>query len=457
MISTQLTGSTVGHRSGQAGLTWGQYGVWDALDKLPDSSHLCITQFHPLAPGTRPEAAAVQRALQSLTERHESLRTTYGVTSSGEPYQWLHEQVTVPFEVRRVPADRAAVDAVAAELGGTSFTLSEVPLRAALLEVGGEPRGVLLRLSRLALDGWSLYLLGPELDALLGQASASTAGAPPSWQPLDQAAWERSAAGQRASTEALDYWREQLYRFGESMFPRTPLAAETPRFCVGELTSRAVPLAARLLAHRHRCSPSAVVLAAIVALLGAAFEASPVGFATVVNNRHTAQTRRMVGTLAQAAPICVEVQGHTFAEILQATWRASVRAQRRGQYDVARFKQLREAVDTDRGPDFEVSCFVNLVVGPRAGTMERDRAADLAELRRHTAFSWQPGLAAENVKLSLIASFAEEHVRLTVRADTAALASRDARALVEAVEALLLAAVVGRPLHQAEIRNLLGH
>lgn len=444
-------------RSGSAGLTWGQYWIWDALDKVSDSSHFCITHFQRLSPGMRITEATVRHALQRLTERHESLRTTYGRSSSAEPVQRLHEQVTVPFDVLRMSADEAVVAAVSAELAGTTFSFDDVPLRATLVVVDGRPRGVALRLSRMALDAWGLHLLQAELDQLLRAAPADAARDRLGWQPFDQAAWERSAEGASVSARALDNWYQQLHRFTQSMFRRPPLAPATPRFCVGELTSSAVPVAARLLAQRHRCPPSAVVLAAIASVLGIVLQTSTVGFSTMVSNRHLPRTRGMIAPLAQTAPMCVAVEGRPFGDLIQSTWRASVQAQRHGLYDLAQFSSVKDRVTRERGADFEVSCVVNLVVAPPPEGSDKTPGSDeaeLASLRRHTVFSWKPGLAEENIKLALMATLDADELRLTVRADTAAVAPESARTIAEAVETLLVAAVAGQPLYPADVANL---
>ncbi|WP_448316682.1 amino acid adenylation domain-containing protein, partial [Streptomyces sp. CO7] len=159
------------------------------------------------------DPAALQRALDDLTARHDILRTRFPEVD-GAPTAVVEPAGPVPLEQLAVADDRQALEAVAARTNAPVDLAAAPPLRAALIRVGpdGGPEGgpddgaddhVLgLVLHHILGDGWSLDLLPDELAALYsGRRLPDVA-----LQFGDVAAWRR----ERDPTAALAHWRDHL-------------------------------------------------------------------------------------------------------------------------------------------------------------------------------------------------------------------------------------------------------
>src|SRR5262249_54922870 len=78
------------------------------------------------------DPVAVQRALDALVHRHESLRTSFSL-DEGRPVQWVWAEATVPVTVTDLSAlPEAAAEAAVTELvrqhSATAFDLTRAPL-----------------------------------------------------------------------------------------------------------------------------------------------------------------------------------------------------------------------------------------------------------------------------------------------------------------------------------------
>ncbi|WP_248783809.1 non-ribosomal peptide synthetase, partial [Actinoalloteichus caeruleus] len=165
----------------------------------------------------RLDRVALQAAVADVVGRHEALRTVYP-DRSGEPHQVVLEPdaAVVDWRVEAVPTAR--LDEVLSRYAREVFDLSrEVPVRARLLETGGDEHVLLLVVHHIAADGWSM---APLLEDLSSAYDARRRGARPGWAELpvqyaDYTMWQRNLLGvPDAPSEFLerqvDYWTAQL-------------------------------------------------------------------------------------------------------------------------------------------------------------------------------------------------------------------------------------------------------
>lgn len=140
------------------------------------------------------QAAILDRALQAIIARHESLRTSF---PNGEVQ--ISEFVPAP--------------ALSAEPLSTGLNLATGPLYHFFLRGDGDGEHTLfVTLHHIIADGWSLGLLLRETCQLY---DAFAAGRPAPLVPLkvqyvDFAAWQRGALQGEALTRQITFWREQL-------------------------------------------------------------------------------------------------------------------------------------------------------------------------------------------------------------------------------------------------------
>ena len=196
-------------RGGELPLSFAQERLW-FLDRLEPglvayNVPVAVRLEGPL------DVRALQRAVDRIVERHETLRTTFGAG------QRTLGQVIQP--ARGVPIRQALAtdlaDAVrlATDEVRQPFDLQRGPLlRVLLIRLGPQDHVLVVSLHHSVCDGWSLEVLFGELNTLY---VAFTTGQSPvlpdlPTQYVDVAAWQRGwLQGERLQAQ-LDYWRGQL-------------------------------------------------------------------------------------------------------------------------------------------------------------------------------------------------------------------------------------------------------
>ena len=163
------------------------------------------------------DAEALRRALDELVRRHEVLRTTYRAFN-GRPAQVVADQATLALtflDLSGHPDREAEAERRVSEEVRTGFDLENGPiLRASLLRLGEQDHVLLLTIHHIAIDGWSLGVLGHELGALY---QAFTGGTPASLAELPvqyayYAVWQRAWLQGEVLEQQVAYWRQRLER-----------------------------------------------------------------------------------------------------------------------------------------------------------------------------------------------------------------------------------------------------
>lgn len=169
------------------------------------------------------QADALERALRTLSDWHDVLRTTVAVnaTEGGTPEQRVHAALPVAFTRDAVApgmsgdAINALVQARLEALTLAQFDLANGPLwRVHLMQLDDQSHVLMLVMHHLISDGWSMNLLVADL----ARAYRSHAGGR---QPVrdasasllrygDYAVWQREQLAGPAQTAQLAYWRQQL-------------------------------------------------------------------------------------------------------------------------------------------------------------------------------------------------------------------------------------------------------
>src|SRR6185312_13050949 len=196
-------------------LSYAQQRLW-FLDQLqPGTSHYNIYSVVRLS--AQLDVVALERSLNEMMRRHESLRTTF-VAIGGEPQQVIHAQMEIGLEVTELSGmAEGKREAEARRLVGKEakrpFELSQGPLlRARLLKLSEAEHVLVLVLHHIVSDGWSMGVFSGELAALY---EAYREGRESPLEELgiqyaDYAVWQREQMqGERLAAE-LGYWRRQL-------------------------------------------------------------------------------------------------------------------------------------------------------------------------------------------------------------------------------------------------------
>lgn len=228
-------------------LSRGQERLW-LLESLrgdgPSPFLLTIAVAFPARLGV----AVLRQAFSRLLERHESLRTSIRLDSDGRPRQYIcaASEVELPLTVLTAggPRTDSAFLDLLGKLGGQPFDLAQPPLLRIFVwqdddEAGGIPAtaagaggpcylGIVTH--HIVSDGWSLGVMGDELQQLYGEALAGLPArlAPLAVQYRDYAVWQSECLHSVSGQAGRDFWLKYLDELPEPLnlpadYPRPPV------------------------------------------------------------------------------------------------------------------------------------------------------------------------------------------------------------------------------------------
>ncbi|MES1244774.1 MAG: non-ribosomal peptide synthase/polyketide synthase [Acidobacteriota bacterium] len=258
--------------------------------------------------------AALEAALDGIVARHEALRTVF-VAEDGRPLQVVPPPpgLALPVvDLGALPEGRreAAAAALARQEAGRAFDLERGPLlRALLLRHAPERHDLVLTLHHIAADGWSLGVLGRDLEALY---RAGLEGLPSPLPPLpvqygDFAVWQRAWLSGGELAGRLAAWKERLADAPATL----ALPLDRPRPTVqgsrGARVHRPLgPELSRGLAAFARARGATLFMAALAAfqaLLARLTGEEDLVIGTTVANRSRTETEGLIGFFANTLPL----------------------------------------------------------------------------------------------------------------------------------------------------------
>ncbi|MEW6367291.1 MAG: non-ribosomal peptide synthase/polyketide synthase [Acidobacteriota bacterium] len=163
------------------------------------------------------DVGALQRSLDEVIRRHESLRTTFR-TSEGHALQVIAPEIVLPIEVVEMaetsPAEQeSGLLRLAEEHAGRPFDLTRGPLlRVTLVRADERDHVLLVTMHHVISDGWSMSILVREMCTLY-QAFANSLPSPLPPLPLqyaDYASWQREWLQGPTLEAQRAYWKTQL-------------------------------------------------------------------------------------------------------------------------------------------------------------------------------------------------------------------------------------------------------
>ncbi len=160
--------------------------------------------------------SAITKALNTIVERHESLRTSFVESSSGQPLQIIRSFSGIDVAHTDI-SSLADINATLAKLmsteASTAFDLSsDTMLRAQLIKVSNTDHVLLITLHHIASDGWSMGLLINEFNVLYSAYLRGKSNPLPALevQYADYAQWQRNHLQGTELEELAVYWEAQL-------------------------------------------------------------------------------------------------------------------------------------------------------------------------------------------------------------------------------------------------------
>ncbi|WP_225409748.1 non-ribosomal peptide synthetase/type I polyketide synthase [Stigmatella hybrida] len=325
----------------------------------------------------RLDVEVLQRCIDEIVRRHESLRTAFELQGN-EPVQRILPSLSVPLgvvDLSETPEDQRhgiVVELVIKKASG-SFDLARGPLLLlSLFRLSADEHVLVLVMHHIISDGWSRGILIRDLMALYesfieGKPSPL---AEPSLHYADFASWQRNWLQGEVLEAQLAYWRRQL----EGAPPVLPLATDRPR-----------PVTQSLRGAHHRAALPPPLVQALKGLSGtegttlfmtlmAAFQAllarytgqSDIPVGTDVAGRNHAELEGLIGFFVNQLVIRGRLDGNpTFRALLARVRETSLEAY--AHQDLP-FEELVRALNPGRGlghsPLFQVKLVLQNMPAP---------------------------------------------------------------------------------------------
>ena len=317
-------------------LSYAQQRIW-VVDRLEPAGALYNIPRSVRLLGSL-NVSALHAALHEIARRHESLRTTFGM-SQGEPVQIIadHFDLALPVEdlshlppEEREEAARASARAEAI----APFNLATGPLvRARLLRLATDDCVFLFTAHHIVSDGWSAGVFFQELSALYEAFSTGKPSPLPDLtiQYADYAVWQREWFQGGALQKQLAYWREQLQGAPDQL----SLPFDRPRSASASFEGAAEVIAfppelsngLHALARQEDVTLFMALLAGFQTLLMRFSGQDQIVLGTDVANRTTAETEKLIGFFINLLPLRGDLSGNpTFRELLRSVRKSALGA-----------------------------------------------------------------------------------------------------------------------------------
>ncbi|WP_017328296.1 non-ribosomal peptide synthetase [Synechococcus sp. PCC 7336] len=268
----------------------------------------------------------LQRCLDEVVSRHESLRTTFSL-ENGEPVQAIAPPASLAIahkDLRHLdPSDREA--ALARQMQGESsrcFNLERGPLlQLQLLQMDEREYAAILTTHHIISDVWSMGVLVRELSALYTAYAASQPSPLPALpiQYGDFAVWQRQQLDGAVLQAQLQYWQQQLAGSSPLVLkgdrPR-PVRRSYRGGSESFQLSAADTAALNQLCQQTDTTPFMQVMAALALLLSRHGQTQDVVIGTDVANRNRTELESAIGFFVNLLTIRTDLSGNPSVEEL---------------------------------------------------------------------------------------------------------------------------------------------
>ncbi|WP_235548544.1 non-ribosomal peptide synthetase, partial [Noviherbaspirillum sp. Root189] len=305
------------NRSGPLPLSYAQQRLWflSRIEEIGAAYHMhMIKCLHGSV-----DVQALQRSLDRVVMRHESLRTTFHM-QDGEPCQHIGPSdagfALVVDDLREKSGQHETLEARLQAEAVAPFDLENGPLIRGRLFMLSESEAVLLvTVHHIISDGWSQGVLQGEVDRLY-QAFHSGADDPlplPVYQYADYAVWQREWVESGAVQEQSRYWRAALQGAPATL----ALPTDRPRpdhfdphaQALSIELDKSIVAAIDTLSRNHGMTPFMIVFAAWALVLGRLSAQDDVVIGMPVMNRTRSELTDMVGLLVNTLPLRIDLSG----------------------------------------------------------------------------------------------------------------------------------------------------
>lgn len=301
-------------------------------------------------------ATALERSIQEVVDRHESLRTRF-TTIEGEPVQVIEDQVTVKVVTEDLSPLSEEQRSVQMEISVREeiqkpFDLKRGPLlRARLLRMKAQEHVLALTMHHIIADGWSVGIIVQEISILYANFDAGLSSRLEELpiQYADYAVWQKEWLASGVLEQQLEYWKKQL-----GGVPSLELPCDHPRPSMqsyrGKTLYSRLPAALmqklRELSRREGASLYMTMLAAFQVLLRRYSGQQDITVGSPIAGRLKREMEGVVGLFINTLALRADLSGKpSFIEFLKRVRNVALEAY---EHQDVPFEKLVEALDSER-------------------------------------------------------------------------------------------------------------
>ena len=346
----------VGARPERLPLSYAQQRLW-FIDRLEGGSAE-YNMVQALRLKGELDEAALRRAIETIVERHESLRTRFEELD-GERVQVIEDVWAIEMEVEDVQGwaeeeQQERVREVLRSEARTAFDLRSGPvLRVKLVRVAEQEHVLVRTMHHIVSDGWSEGIFNHELAVLYEAYRQGDENPLPELavQYGDFAVWQRRWLEEGGELErGMRYWREQLSGIPERLeLPTDRARGERQTFgagaCHAVLTREQVQ-GLKGVSQKHQATLYMTMLGVFGALLWRYSGQDDIVVGTPIANRQDGQLEQLIGFFVNTLVMRMRVRGEeSFGELLGAVRRMALGAY---QHQDVPFERLVEELSPER-------------------------------------------------------------------------------------------------------------
>jgi amino acid adenylation domain-containing protein/non-ribosomal peptide synthase protein (TIGR01720 family) len=303
------------------------------------------------------DVSALERSVQALIERHETLRTVFS-QETAQPLQVVLPAGPFALEIHQLSAELAndadaSIQAFVQTQSQKNFDLQHGPLlRAALLQVSPNDYVLVLTLHHIVSDGWSLQVMIEELVQLYAGFNLDHDAGLPALpiQYADYALWQRQWMEAGEQERQLAYWQEKLG--GEQPVLELPMdrSRTIEQSFAGAshnlILDPALSNALKAFARQENVTLFVVLLASFQALLHRYSGQADIRVGVPNANRGRVEIERLIGFFVNTQVLKADIDGQmSFVDLLRQVKQTAQEAQ--AHQDLP-FEQLVEALEPGR-------------------------------------------------------------------------------------------------------------
>ncbi|HZN08580.1 MAG TPA: condensation domain-containing protein, partial [Pyrinomonadaceae bacterium] len=346
-------------------LSFAQQRLW-LLDRIaPGNPFYNIPLAIPIAAYL--DLRALEKALNAIVARHESLRTTFRVVDN-EPVQLVHPKLELTISITDLSSLSAAelrtreVELATAE-ARKPFDLEQGPLiRCGVIVRGWTDYILLITTHHIVSDGWSMGIFMQELTVFYQSFCINYPIKLPDLpvQYPDFAVWQRDWLKGEVLETQLGYWREHLRDL-----PVLELPTDHPRPLYSSYKGSSYPVRlgyalshqVRKFASSHGVTPFMVLLSVFAAVLQRYSGHEEIVIGIPVANRTRTELEGLIGFFVNSLVLRIDLKGDpSFSEIVDRVREVSLAAYAHQDLPFEKLvEELHPSRDPSRNPLFQVT------------------------------------------------------------------------------------------------------